>query len=272
MAILVDQPKDNDVNEPVERDNNVQVDTVVREEFQVPEKFRGKSAEEIARSYVELEKEFGRVRNDVGEYRSLTDRLLQLEEKRAKDLEGAGAKAEADFNIDPAELLSNPRESLTKWYEYQKKKDPEFQSLQERLNRIEGHVNTQVMTSKHADAQEITNDPRFHEFVKAHPVRLSIAQQAVQNGNMDALDYLLTEYKERNATSQPERKQVSETEAARRVATEKASSGGPASSRTGGDKVFSRRKLIQLKITNPEEYSAMQDQILLAYAQGRVVD
>jgi len=272
MAILVDPVTDNDPNGPVARDNEVKAEKANTEEFHVPDKFKGKTPEEIARSYVELEKELGRVRNDVGEYRSLTDRLLQLEEKRANDLEGAGGKRQDDFNIDPAELLSNPRESLTKWYEHQKKADPEYRSLQQRLDQIEGHYRQQTLTTKHADAEQITNDPDFHEFVKAHPVRLSIAQQAVQNGDVNALDYLLTEYKERKAVPKPEPKQDSETDAARRVATEKASSGGPANQRPGGDKVFSRRKLIQLKINNPEEYAAMQDQILLAYAQGRVVD
>jgi hypothetical protein len=275
MTLLVDPAKDNDAGEPVVRNNDVHVEQKgsAANEFQIPDKFKGKSPEEIARSYVELEKEFGRVRNDVGEYRSLTDRLLQLEEKRVSDLEGAGAKVEAEFNIDPAELLSNPRESLTKWYEHQRKSDPEYRALQERLNAIEGHVKQQVVTSKHADAEQITNDPDFHDYVKAHPVRLSIAQAAVQNGDVNALDYLLTEYKERKgARQEPEPKQDSETSTARRVATEKASSGGPTAARTGGDKVFSRRKLIQLKISNPDEYAAMQDQILLAYAQGRVVD
>lgn len=267
MSLLVDPAKENDIEQnPAPKDQEPTG-------FAVPEKFKGKSAEEIARSYVELEKDSGRLRNELGEYRSLTDRLLQLEEKRVKDLEGAGGKAEGDFDVDPAEFLSNPRETLSKWYEYQKKKDPEYRAIQERLNRVEGHVGQQTLKSKHSDAEQITSDPEFIEFVKAHPVRVSIAQRAVQGQDIEALDYLLTEYKERKVVpKEPERKENSEVSAARRVATEKASSGSPANPRPGGDKVFSRRKLIQLKISNPEEYSSMQDEILLAYAQGRVVD
>lgn len=269
MSILVD-------NETADNEIVAEPGTVAEpqaekpSDFAVPEKFRGKSAEDIAKSYVELEKELGRVRNDVGDYRSLTDRLLQLEEKRTRDLEGAGASPES-MDIDPADFLTNPRESLTKWYEQQKKSDPEYRSLQDRLNRVESHYKTEVVRSKHADADELAQDPDFIAFVQAHPVRLQLAQAAVQQGNVDALDYLLTEYKERKG-SRPEPKQASEASAARRVATERASSGSPAGARTGGDKVYSRRKLIQLKITNPDEYAAMQDQILLAYAQGRVTD
>ena len=270
MSLLVDPVVDNGNKDP-----NPAVESKEKKpEFDIPEKFKGKSAEEIARSYVELEKDSGRLRNELGDYRSLTDRLLKLEEKRATDLEGAGAKPKDEYELDPAEFLSNPRETLARWYEHQKKQDPEYQGLQERLNRVEGHIGAQTLTSKHADANELTSDPDFLAFVQAHPVRLSIAQRAVQQQDVDSLDYLLTEYKERKGAlrKEPEPKEDSEINAARRVATEKASSGSSTNARPGGDKVFSRRKLIQLKINNPEEYAAMQDDILLAYAQGRVVD
>lgn len=240
----------------------------------IPEKFKGKSAADIARSYVELEKELGRTRNDVGEMRSLTDRLLQIEEKRVRDLEGAGGKAEEDFNIDPAQLLSNPRETLEKWYEVRRNKDPVFQEVQQRLARIEGHVVEQEIKSAHEDADQITADPEFHNWVKGHPVRLNIAQSAIQHKDVQSLDYLLTEYKrDKGASAAPERRQSNpEVETVRRITTEKASSGSPTDARKTSDQVFSRRKLIKLKIENPEEYSAMQDQILRAYAEGRVVD
>jgi len=245
------------------------------ESFEVPEKFKGKSAEEIAKSYIELEREFGRVRNDVGEYRSLTDRLLAIEEKRVSDLEGAGGKAaDSDFTIDPTELLTNPRETLEKWYEHRVKADPVYQKNQERLDRIEGQYDQKEITSAHPDAADITNSPEFHSWVQEHPVRLGIARTAVEKRDITSLDYLLTEYKsKKGTTTEPEpKKQDSEADLARRVVTEKASSGSPTSTRFTGTEVFSRRKLIDLKIRNPEEYSAMQDRILSAYAEGRVTD
>lgn len=275
MSLLID-PVNSGVDNQVASLEGATVEPQVKQEpegFAVPDKFKGKSAEDIARSYVELEKEFGRVRNDVGEYRTLTDRLLQIEEKRVKDLEGAGQKTVDKFEIDAAELLTNPRETLEKWYEHRKLADPVFTEVQERLARIEGQAVQKEVLSRHQDAAEVTNSPEFLSWVQEHPVRLNIARAAVQNQDLDSLDYLLTEYKGKTPrASAPEPKQESEASRAKRVATESASSGSPTNSRTGGDKVFSRRRLIDLKIRNPEEYAAMQDQILSAYAEGRVVD
>jgi hypothetical protein len=275
MSILVDTVEEelNDLNQGVEstptpaKEEPI-VSTKELDDFTVPDKFKGKTAEEIARSYVELEKYQGQLNNQLGDYRSMTDRFLSLEEKRVADLETAEP---TEDEIDPTELLANPGKVLNDYYEKRRENDPAYNQLQERLDRIEGQVGTSVIQQKHQDAVEIANSPEFNEWLGANNFRARIAQDAAANQDVEALDYLLTEYKQDNGvTEAPQSTQKeSEVKRAKSVVTESTSSGN-ASVKT--DKRFSRRKLVNLKMHNPDEYAARSEEILLAYAQGRVDD
>lgn len=271
MTILVDSTEDEvtvDLNQTAEP----QAPAPQNEEPQapeVPDKFKGKSAEEIASAYTNLESELGRLRNELGDYRNMTDRFLSIEEKRVADLEQAGEQTE--FKVDPTELLADPEKVLRDNYQHMKQLDPEYNELKSRLDRIEGHVSQSALQQSHADAVDITNSPEFHSWLGDNPYRAQIAQAAVANQDVAALDYLLTEFKGQSGRSASEgsaQQSVSETQQAAAVSMESSSSGNPA----GTQKRFSRRKLVQLKIQNPEEYAAMGQEILSAYAEGRVDD
>lgn len=272
-GILVDLPEEGkDVN------NQVEVEQVEREveapqedkpSFDMPDKFKGKSAEEIAQAYVNAEKRLGEVNNQLGEYRSMTDRLLDLEEKRVSDLEKGGATEVESFDIDPTELLANPKEVMDRYYEQRLAQDENYRSLQERIDRIEHQSIEQQFAEKHPDAADRFNDPKFIEWVQTNPYRANMAAQAVNNQDYNGLDYLLTDYKERsNAAPTKDDRKAKEVQRAAQVATESSSSGTPASS----NKVYSRRKIVDLKIRNPEEYRMRAAEFTQAYAEGRVTD
>lgn len=53
--------------------------------FQVPERLKSKSSEELAKAYVELEKKIGEQSNEVAEARKKVDETLQLGKEWAKD-------------------------------------------------------------------------------------------------------------------------------------------------------------------------------------------
>ena len=238
-----------------------------KSQVQIPEKFANKTTEEIVAAYTNLESELGRMRNELGDYRSMTDRFLSIEEKRMEDL--GKASSEDDFHIDPTDLLADPKKVLEDFYETRRAKDPVYAEMQERLNRIESSFGNQNLSQKHPDTEQIVNDPQFQKWIQDNPYRTRIAQEAVQNNDTDAVDYLLTEWKERaGASSSSSDHQSSELETARRVSTESASSGTTANK----GKRFSRRRLVELKIRNPEEYAARSEEILRAYAEGRVDD
>jgi hypothetical protein len=81
---------------------------------------------------------------------------------------------------------------------------------------------------------------------------------------------LMGNWKERslitNTAKAEEQKALKRSEA---LKTGKAVSGGSSES-TAGKKIYRRADLIRLKTTNPQRYEDLQDEILSAYADGRV--
>ena len=266
---LIDPVEDPQVNEDGVTTQSEESHEEKVEEPSLPDKLRGKSAEEIAEMYLNLEKDAGRLRNEVGETRKLVDRVLELQERQQPRYEER-EEAESSFELDATDLLADPRGTLDKYFSTREEKLRE--AYEARIRQIEGHLGAQTLQSKHEDFQQITNDPQFLEFVQSNPYRSKIAQEAVQNGDYNAVDYLITEWKDR----QPRDTQTDEAEdpgrdrlrEARRVSLEGSSSGDARSS----GKTYSRQALIRMKLTDPEAYGdpAFQAEILKAYQEGRV--
>lgn len=237
--------------------------------FEMPEKFRGKTAEEIAQIYLEEQSYRGKLENQLGEYRQMTDRLLNLEEKRVSDLEKGGAE-DIDYDIDPTELLSNPKEVLDAYLSKKLSSDEGYSQLQQRLDAIEKQTIQEQFANKHPDVQQVASDPAFQEWVNANPYRSNMAAQAVQNEDYASLDYLLTDYKERqgSAAAEPDNQKANEVQRAKSIVTETSSSGGT----SNAGKVYSRREIVNMKINRPREWEARQHEFTQAYLDGRVTD
>lgn len=238
---------------------------------QEPEKYRGKSREDIMEMHMNAERKIGMTGNELGQYKQLTDQLLDL--KRRDDLAKGGAEAEEEEPlpaITSTDILDNPEEALGR-------------AIDARLNRVERQrekkeQQTQeerlaaAFNSRHPDAAELANDPEFVEFVQSSPSRQMLASAALQAGNLYAANTLLDEYKSRKpkAEEREEPARDSNIEAARKAST--VSTGASSASDAPAGKVYSRLDLIRLKLEDPETYGseAFQDEILRAYAEGRV--
>ena len=92
---------------------------VEKEESELPEKYRGKTAAEIAEMHRNAESELGRRSNELGQYKKLTDELLDL--KRREDLAKGGADEEETEEPLPAisssDLLEDPTSAISKLLE-----------------------------------------------------------------------------------------------------------------------------------------------------------
>ena len=75
--------------------------------YALPSKFAGKSIEEVAESYENLEKELGRKQSEVGELRQLSDSFLQAEISRNSPETNPqpSVEDEIDFYDDPRHKL-----------------------------------------------------------------------------------------------------------------------------------------------------------------------
>lgn len=229
------------------------------------------SASKQHQSYLNLQTAYGRMANDLGNQRKLTDRLLDL--KRDTDL---NRNTPEPVQVEGADLLDKPNETLDRFLEPRLKETT--QQLQDRLAGIEAALAQQAFVSQHPDYNEIANDPQFGNWANATPYRAAAAQRAI-SGDYDAANELLTEYKLQRQTGNQQASNADagnvgnapsgdDVNGARAASLESTASGQS----TASGKVYSRSDLIRLKLEQPAVYEDLkfQDEIMRAYAEGRV--
>ena len=231
---------------------------------EVPDKFAGKTTDEIINSYQNLEKELGRKAQEVGELRKLSDSFLQAEVSRqaqpnpqtetSETLEDTGP----DFFDDPNAAVNQAIENHPKFQEFQKFQAEQAQS-----------ASKAQLEQSHPDFVDVVKDTKFQDWVKGSPIRMQLFQ-AADAYNFDAANELLSTWKDRAMIDKTQ--EVTEQAEAERKAALKA---GTAESRTstgstGGGKTFKRADLIRLKMEDPAKYDSMQQEIFAAYTDGRV--
>jgi hypothetical protein len=230
-------------------------------ESSVPDKFAGKSPEEIIESYQNLEKELGRKAQEVGELRKLSDSFLQAELSRNSQAQSTPKEIEeepTDFFDDPNKAVNKAIENHPKFQEFQR-----FQAQQ-----AQTAAKTQLEAA-HPDYADIVSNSDFQEWVQGSKIRQQLFQ-AADAYNFDAANELISNWKDRAMINKTQ--EVNQAEEAKRKGALKA---GKAESRassgsTSGKKTYKRSDLIRLKMTDPLKYESMADDIYAAYAEGRV--
>lgn len=235
-----------DVSEPVE---------------ELPEKYRGKSAIEIAKMHQEAEKLIGRQANEVHEVRSLADQLLKQQlESKARESKPIEESLEEDFFADPASAVNR-----------QVEKHPAVLEARQAALEMKRMKTAQQLASKHPDFATIASDAGFQDWVKSSAIRLNLFAKANAEFDFESADELLSTYKElkqikqQNQNVQSAAVESKAQEQAMRAATVDVGGAGESSR-----KVYRRADLIKLKMTDPDRYMQMSDEIMSAYAEGRV--
>jgi hypothetical protein len=241
------------------------VDTETQEASVVPNKFAGKSPEEIIESYQNLEKELGRKAQEVGELRKLSDSFLQAQIQQAQSTPKQ-TKDTNEIKEEPVDFFDNPDLAINKAIE----NHPKFQEFQRfQAQQAQASAKTQLETT-HPDYTDIVKDSGFQEWVKGSPIRMQLFQ-AADAYNYDAANELLTNWKDRsmiNKTQEVNEQAEAERQAALKAG--KAESRTSTGSATGGGKTYRRADLIRLKMNDPQKYESMENEIYKAYAEGRV--
>lgn len=226
---------------------------------EIPEKYQNKSVKEIVQMHQEAEKLVGRQSSEVGELRKIVDDFVktQLETKQKGPQAQQVEEEEIDFFYDPEQAVKKVIDS------HPKIKEAEEYTRQAKQASVIGKIE-----QKHPDFKDIVNDAAFAEWVKASNVRTELYIRADQKFDFDSADELLSLWKER-------RQAVSNTEdlnKADRQRQAKAASTGTAkgSGEAPSRKIYRRADIIDLMRTNPKRYNAMSDEIMAAYAEGRV--
>jgi hypothetical protein len=116
--------------------------------------------------------------------------------------------------------------------------------------------------------QDILSDPKFAEWIKASKIRTQLFVAADQQYDADSADELFTLWKERKTVAQ----QTANVEKQARKQSLKAANTGNARGSAEGSrkKVYRRADIIKLMKNDPDRYQALSEEIMAAYAEGRV--
>ena len=247
-----DQIEQNEVNE-IQHD----VEQPQAEEPSLPEKYQGKSLEEVVQMHQEAEKLLGRQSSEVGELRKVVDDYISTQTQQAPQQQYVEPEDDIDYFTDPQAAVNRAIEN-----------HPKIREAQQYTEQYKKQSSLATLQAKHSDMQTILNDPKFAEWIKASKIRTQLFVAADQQYDADAADELFTLWKERKTVAQ----QTANVEKQARKQTLKAANTGNARGTGEGSrkKVYRRSDIIKLMKTDPERYQALSNEILQAYAEGRV--
>ena len=221
----------------------------------VPEKYKGKSLEDIVQMHQEAERLIGRQAQEVGEVRRLADELLkqQLAQKKEQPPE---VNNELDFFEDPQTAVQRAVAS-----------HPDVLAAKQAAMQMKQLQTQAALAKKHPDFASVVQDPEFANWVKASPMRVNMYAMADSQYDFNAADELISTYKAIKGSRTNEA-----VTAAKEVRTSDLKAAAVDVSGTGesSKKVYRRADLIRLRMTDPARYEALQPEIMAAYAEGRV--
>lgn len=256
-AELVDERLEEEAVDELEQDTTeVTAEEAPPEVDDMPEKYRGKSAKEIAQMHQEAEKLLGRQSAEVGELRKVFDTYIQtqLAEKSTKK------EKEVDEDVD---FFSDPEGATARAID----NHPKIKQADEVAKQYRQQTALSQLQSKHPDMGTIVTNEGFQNWVKASKIRTQLFLLADQQYDYDSADELLSLWKDRQQivtqTAQAEK-------AGRKAAVQAANTGSGRGTGEVSKKVYRRSDIRTLMINDPERYEALADEILEAYRTGRV--
>lgn len=262
-ATMIDpQPEEENVdtieNEAEEIQQPEEVEQPQKEEPTVPEKYQGKSLEEVVQMHQEAEKLLGRQSSEVGELRKVVDDYISSQtQPPAPQQQHVEPEDDIDYFTDPQAAVNRAIEN-----------HPKVKEAQQYTEQYKKQSSLATLQAKHPDMQQILSDPKFAEWIKASKIRTQLFVAADQQYDADAADELFSLWKERKTVAQ----QTAKVEKQARKQTLRAANTGNARGSAEGSrkKVYRRADIIKLMRTDPERYQALSDEIMAAYAEGRV--
>lgn len=229
-------------------------------ETTVPPKFQGKSVDEILESYSNLEKQYGKQGNELGELRKLADTLIQ---KNLQESQNNIAQTHEEALSDD-DFLINPIESVRRIVE------ESLQPIKGALNQTAADTTISRLQAKHPDLESVVQDIDFQKWVMESVPRQDMWQRA-SAGDFNYADELLTQYKSLYSVKQEAVQQKVQTEKEKELqaATAVASGASPDAVSTSKP-TYRRTELIRLQLEDPKRYADLQPEIYQAYSEGRV--
>ncbi len=229
------------------------------EESNIPEKYRGKSTEDLVAMLSEQERFAGKQSQEVGDLRRSVDTLIQAQLTTQQAPVSPPVEEEINFFDDPERAMDAKIAN-----------HPEVKAARESAAQFQRMTSTNQLRAKHPDMDSIVADDSFIDWCKESPIRTSLLQNAHHNYHYESADELFTTWKERKSMVQ---QQVAVEKKERSNSVKAASTGAaPSNAAPTPVKKYRRGDIINLMNTDPERYARMSGEIMAAYAEGRVIN
>ena len=241
---------------PIKEDPVVQEETTQEKEDDLPEKYRGKSAKEIAEMHQQAEKLIGKQGSEVGELRRVVDDFISTQTLKESQT--------TETPVTSDEFYENPQKNVNKQID----SHPAIKEAKKAAQEMKRTATLTRLNSEYPDLETTVQDPNFAEWIKSSRVRSELYNRAEVEFDYDSAKELLSNWsdkKERVA-------KVAETSKIDKDNQLKAASvGSKGNNEPVSKKKYRRSDIIKLMQTDPDKYDALSDEIMLAYQEGRVV-
>jgi hypothetical protein len=210
----------------------------------VPEKYMGKTAEEIILMHQNLESTLGRQSNELGDLRRQNEALSQ-------SVTAISQKQEKEVQVEEEDWYVNPRAIVEKLV------NERVSGIEQTLNQGRATAAAEVIRGRHPDIEAVLQDTKFHDYVNGSPIRAKLLSDARASSDPETVSYLVDEYK----ASQPKantnvRNGVGET--------------GSSAAQTASSFTITRSQIVDLKSKDQKKYNLLAPKIRQAYIDGRV--
>lgn len=236
-------------------------------ESSIPERFRGKSAEEIAASYAELEKAYSRQGNDLGKMRQAMDEFLALQSSGSKS-DSTPDESAKPVTLD--DLYEDTDAAIARAVE--KHAGNRVKALEAELARAKLETRVSSLDEKYPGWKEKVQEPEFQNWVLESSYRTRLAQ-AADGWDLDAAEDLLGLYNEAKGINSAARTAKREKNL-RDASLESGASAVPPT-----EQKFSRTELTKLRTQalrgdpDAQAYlSANAEAIAIAYESGNITN
>lgn len=259
-AQLIDERPEEETNETQAVEQEEQFESqeeVAQPESNIPEKYQGKSLEDVVQMHQEAEKLLGKQSSEVGELRKVVDDYIQAQLSSQQAPEQQQEDDDIDFFTDPKTAVSRAIEN-----------HPKIREAEQYTQQYKKQSTLGQLQAAHPDMQTILQDPKFAEWVKGSKIRTQLFVEADQKYDYDAANELFSLWKERAQVAQ----QTAAVEKQARKQQLKSANTGNARGTSEGQrkKIYRRADIIKLMRTDPERYQTLSEEIFKAYAEGRV--
>jgi len=232
----------------------------VESEYTPPEKYAGKSLEDVIEMHQNAEKAIGKQGQTVGDQRQMIDNLLEAQKATQTTQPTEEPESFEDkFYNDPAKAVNSAIEN-----------HPELIKAREDRAKQENQLSLNTLEKAYPEWEERVQDTTFQKWIGDSEIRTEMFRKADSDYRPDYAIELFQMYDAINMIDKT--KEVQQQEASKRekalkqTSTETRSSGDS----VGGKKIYRRADLINLQVSDPNRYAALADEIQSAYQEGRV--